>query len=124
MTQRTLHRSQSDLDTLKKQVVIETYRSHGPGGQRKNKTETAVRLRHVPTGITVTATEQRFQSQNLRLAFERLRERLHLLQRRKRPRIPTKASPKSIEKRIGEKKLRAGKKKLRKTVEKDRLFED
>ena len=110
--------------TLKKQVVIETYRSHGPGGQRKNKTETAVRLRHVPTGITVTATEQRFQSQNLRLAFERLRERLRGLQRRRRPRIPTKASLKSIEKRIGEKKLHAGKKKLRKTVEKDRLFEE
>ena len=124
MTQQTLHRSQSGLDTLKKQVVIETYRSQGPGGQRKNKTETAVRLRHIPTGITVTATEQRFQSQNLRVAFERLRERLHRLQRRKRPRILTVASLKSIEKRIGEKKLLAGKKKLRKTVEKDRLFED
>jgi protein subunit release factor B len=124
MAELTPDKSQADLETLKKQVVIETYRSRGPGGQRKNKTETAVRLRHIPTGITVTATEQRFQSQNLRLAFERLRERLHRLRQKKRPRIPTVVSLKSIERRIGKKKLLSAKKKLRKTLEQDRLLEE
>ncbi len=52
------------LKALKKQVVIETYRSSGPGGQRKNKTETSVRLKHLPSGITVIATEHRSQAQN------------------------------------------------------------
>ncbi len=124
MAELTPDKSQADFETLKKQVVIETYRSRGPGGQRKNKTETAVRLRHIPTGITVTATEQRSQFQNLKLAFERLRERLHRLRQKKRPRIPTVVSLKSTERRIGEKKLLSAKKKLRKTIEKDRLLEE
>ena len=124
MAELTPDKSQAELGTLKKQVVIETYRSRGPGGQRKNKTETAVRLRHVPTGITVTAAEQRSQSQNLKLAFERLRERLHRLRRKKPPRIPTVVSLKSIEKRIGEKKILSAKKKLRRMAGKDRLLEE
>ncbi len=117
-------KDETDLETLKKQVVVETYRSRGPGGQRKNKTETAVRLRHIPTGITVTATEQRAQSQNLKLAFERLRERLHRLRQRKPQRIPTRVPLKATERRIEGKKLHSFQKRLRKTLEKDRLPEE
>ena len=104
---------QTDLDALKKQVVIETYRSSGPGGQRKNKTETSVRLKHLPTGITVVATEHRFQSQNLKLAFERLRERLHRFSQKRRRRIPTNVPVKAVEKRIEEKKQKSFRKHLR-----------
>jgi len=104
----------TDLEALKGQVIIETYRSSGPGGQRKNKTETAVRLKHLPSGITVTATEYRFQTQNRRLAFERLRDRLMRLNRPKKRRIPTPVPRKAIEKKREEKTLLSVKKQRRK----------
>jgi protein subunit release factor B len=113
MTDLTRPQSSTDFDALKKQVVVETFRSSGPGGQRKNKTETSVRLKHLPTGITVSATEHRLQSQNLKLAFERLRERLHRLSQKKRRRIPTNVPRKAVEKRIEEKRQKSFRKQLR-----------
>ena len=106
-------RGSVDIENLKRHVLIETYRSRGPGGQRKNKTETSVRLKHLPTGITVTATEHRYQSQNLKLAFERLGERLRRLDQKKRKRIPSRLPFKAVEKRIEEKKHRSIRKRLR-----------
>jgi hypothetical protein len=50
------------------------YRASGPGGQHRNKTESAIRLIHQPTGVTVTATERRSQHENRARAVERLRE--------------------------------------------------
>jgi protein subunit release factor B len=102
-----------DSDILKKQVVIETYRSSGPGGQRKNKVETAVRIKHLPSGITVVATEHRTQSDNRKLALERLRERLIKLNQPRRRRIPTSLPRTAIEKRIEGKKIHSKKKSLR-----------
>ena len=116
--------SQMEIEILKKQVIIETYRSRGPGGQRKNKTETSVRLRHLPTGITVVATEHRSQSQNLKLAFERLRERLRRLHEKRRRRIPTVVPLKAIEKRIEEKKVQSIRKQRRQKIQKERLSEE
>ena len=104
----------TDLEVLKNQVVIETYRSRGPGGQRKNKTETAVRIRHIPSGITVIATEHRTQARNRDLAFERLQARLMKLNRPKKERIRTKVPSKMIERRLEEKKILSSKKRLRK----------
>jgi protein subunit release factor B len=124
MTELIPKQNQVDTDNLKKQVIVETYRSRGPGGQRKNKTETAVRLRHRSTGITVTATEQRSQSQNLKVAFERLGERLRRLHQKRRRRIPTAVPFKSIEKRIEEKKLLSTRKHLRQKIQKDRSIDD
>ncbi len=100
----------TDIEGLKKEVVVETYRSSGPGGQRKNKKETAVRLRHLPSGVTVVATEQRSQARNLELALQRLRERLLRLSRPKRTRVPTKVSVAAVEKRIMGKKFLSAKK--------------
>lgn len=51
---------------------IETMRSSGPGGQHANKTETAVRIIHMPTGITAVAQEERSQHLNRKLAMSRL----------------------------------------------------
>lgn len=106
-------RFDTDPEILKKRVIIETYRSSGPGGQRKNKVETAVRLKHLPSGITVVATEHRSQADNRKLAFERLRDRLIKLNRPRKRRIRTSAPLRAIEKRMEEKKIHSKKKHLR-----------
>ena len=53
-------------------IQFEKFHCGGKGGQNVNKVETGVRLIHVPTGITVTATEERSQLQNRRIAMEKL----------------------------------------------------
>src|SRR5215210_932053 len=55
-----------------------TYRASGPGGQRRNKTSSAVRLRHPPSGLLVIAEESRSQHQNKARALRRLRQALYL----------------------------------------------
>jgi protein subunit release factor B len=71
------------------EVRVETFKSSGPGGQHKNKRETAVRLRHLPSGITVLATEHRSQAKNKALAFYRLEVKLRSARKKKKARIPT-----------------------------------
>jgi protein subunit release factor B len=111
-------RFNTDPEVLKRKVVLETYRSRGPGGQRKNKVETAIRLRHLPSGITVIATEHRSQAENRKLAFERLRERLIKLNQPRRRRIPTAVPRMVIEKIRQEKKIHSQKKQLRQKPQK------
>ena len=91
-TDKDTHREYSaiDLETLRREVVVETYRAPGPGGQRKNRKETAIRLTHIPTGLTVVASERRSQAMNREIAFERLLKRLNELNRARKPRIGTK----------------------------------
>ena len=55
-----------------KEVVFETCRASGPGGQNVNKVETAVRGTHIPSGIQVLASDSRSQLQNKKLCLERL----------------------------------------------------
>jgi hypothetical protein len=57
---------------------VDTYRGPGPGGQKRNKTDSAVRLRHRPTGMIVVAGESRSQAGNKTRAVKRLREALAL----------------------------------------------
>ena len=78
--------------SLRDEVTVTAYKSSGPGGQHKNKTESAIRLKHLPTGITVIARDSRSQIKNRELAWERLIEKLEQRQRKKKPRIPTKIS--------------------------------
>lgn len=61
---------------------VDTYRASGPGGQKRNKTESAVRLRHRPTGVSVIAEESRSQAENRARALRRLRKALALRIRR------------------------------------------
>ena len=65
-----------DLDELEKEVEFTAYQASGPGGQHRNRTFSAIRARHLPTGIVVTAADSRSQLRNRKIALERLRERL------------------------------------------------
>ena len=103
-------------DNLLKEVVITFFKSSGPGGQRKNKRETAVRIFHPPTGITVIATEHRSQARNKELAFERLKRKLEELRRERKPRLPTKKPTTVRERELEEKKKHSQKKRLRRKL--------
>lgn len=63
-------------EQLRRECVVDTHRTSGPGGQHRNKTESAVRLRHPPSGLIVTGEERRSQHQNMANALLRLREAL------------------------------------------------
>jgi hypothetical protein len=60
------------------QCAVDTYRASGPGGQKRNKTSSAVRLRHEPSGLIVIAEESRSQHENRARALRRLRQALYL----------------------------------------------
>ncbi len=63
----------ADDKTLLSQCRLEAYRASGPGGQRRNKVSTAIRLKHEPTGVTVQSEDFRSQLDNKRRALRRLR---------------------------------------------------
>jgi hypothetical protein len=65
-------------DQLLAQCEVDTYRASGPGGQKRNKTSSAVRLRHLPSGRIVIAEESRSQHENKAKALKRLRQALFL----------------------------------------------
>lgn len=66
----------SSVDLNQNDLRMDSFRGSGPGGQNVNKVESAVRLTHVPTGISVVAREARSQRENRLLALERLKRRL------------------------------------------------
>ena len=96
-----------DRATLEREVRVDTYRASGPGGQHVNRTESAVRLTHVPSGVVVTAMESRSQIRNRAIAFERLAHKLRALNRVPKVRKATRISRGVKERRLASKKRRS-----------------
>ncbi len=82
---------ESDEDLLR-ECEFETFRSSGPGGQHVNKTKSAVRLRHLPSGVVVTSRQERSQHRNRALCLERLRRKVAQLNYRPAKRVLTQVS--------------------------------
>jgi protein subunit release factor B len=104
---------EAELAALARDCEITPYRSSGPGGQKKNKTESSVRVRHLPSGITRVATESRSQSRNRRLALERVWLALERRARVRTPRVATAPSRAAVERRLSGKRRDAEKKRKR-----------
>ena len=100
-------------DALLAQCEMQAHRASGPGGQHRNKAETAVRLVHLPSGVTVEGKDERSRTQNLRIALGRLRQKLARRAYRPPPRRPTKPSRGAKERRLEAKKREGRKKALR-----------
>ena len=98
-------------------IKVEFYRGSGPGGQHRNTTDSAVRIRHLPTGIVAHASENRSQMQNREVAMERLRSALEKRERKVKKRIATRVPKRAKEVRLGVKRIMSEKKRLRSTLE-------
>ena len=93
-------------EALEREVAVEVFRASGPGGQHVNKTESALRLVHPPSGVVVVAQDSSSQHRNREIAFERLAERLERLNYVPPKRVATKPTRASKERRLGGKKQR------------------
>ena len=111
----------TDLEALARDCDIEFTRAGGPGGQHRNKAETAVRITHRPSGVTVVASERRSQARNKMVGLKRLADKLvaiereRVLSRQRENRLATRPTKGANQRRleskrhVGEKKRGRGK---------------
>lgn len=90
-----------EIDIKPEDVRIDTYRSSGAGGQHVNKTDSAIRITHLKTGIVVTCQNQRSQIQNREKAFAILKSRLYQLEKQEKDKVLKELSGTSSENGFG-----------------------
>lgn len=92
---------------------VDVFRATGPGGQGVNTTDSAVRMRHVPTGVTVVSRESRSQAQNRQTCLAKLHEVFARRAKPPRPRKKTRPTKASKERRLKAKRIQGERKALR-----------
>jgi ribosome-associated protein len=102
-----------DRDLLAREVEVHVFRASGAGGQHVNKTESALRLVHPPSGVVVIAQDSSSQHRNREIAWERLIARLERLNYVKPKRVPTRPSKAAKKRRLEGKKQVGAKKQMR-----------
>jgi protein subunit release factor A len=113
------YRPPTDDENLLAECDVTVFQASGPGGQHRNRSRTAVRLVHRPSGIVVIGRRERSQRQNLADALSRLRERLAERLRKPKPRRETKPTRASKKRRVEAKKHRGDIKRLRGKPDRD-----
>jgi protein subunit release factor A len=109
-------------DALLAECDVQTFHGSGPGGQSVNTSDSAVRLHHRPSGVTVVCREERSQLQNKRRCLARLRERLEALNAP--PPAPRRSTRKSHRVRAGELAAKAQRARLKKLRSRPKGDED
>lgn len=106
---------------LLKECRVSAFRASGSGGQHVNVTDSAVRLTHLPTGITVTSQKERSQYLNKQECIEKLRRKVEKLNYRHPVRIPTRISKTAKSKILDTKAKHSKKKQLRRRPPSDEV---
>lgn len=105
------------LDEIARDCEVSVFRATGPGGQGVNTTDSAVRTKHLPTNITVTARESRSQFQNRQACLRKLRA---IFERKAVPpkvRVKTRIPRRAKEKRLQDKRITSEKKQARRNLD-------
>lgn len=104
-------------EEIARDCEVQTFHASGPGGQGVNTADSAVRMRHVPTGIVAVSREERSQLRNRERCVEKIREACRRRSRPPRPRKRTHVSAAQKRRRLEAKRARSKVKQLRRRVE-------
>ena len=111
--------AQLPLEDIARECDVQVFRASGPGGQCVNTTDSAVRMTHLPSGLTVTSRESRSQFRNRQLCLQKLRRLFEAKARPPKVRRATKVPRRAKEARLADKRRRAETKAKRRRVEGD-----